>query len=392
MLGFTMSQYVDISNEQIFSLLKENTEDQKRSGEIRKFRDTNYNPYPNGWNLSDFFKETFDDMYVDGFIMKYPHGTVVRQAQRSYYYRGENQIFETTQASLFRKLKNIENPVKQLAEEFAAFMRIADFLELLLKLQHTQKFITQQFSFENKFFIHIDLLYEQLAQHYGFETHWLDITSDFEVALFFACCKFNSESYNWEPLSNKDFNSDYKTQYGVIFQRPTNHFSNFHTTGKKSVNIFPVGFQPFMRCYMQNSYVALMDKSHCLQQDRSFRKLRFKHSEELSNFIFNRMDCGKKIYPHEGLNILKSEIEEIRNRKIFSCDSFKFVCDEPKFNSISKDLIEQSLLDCGYEIKNTINSIPVEKIKQIDELYVDFDIEKTYKIKLRTRPVFRSSC
>ena len=33
-----------------------------------------------------------------------------------------------------------------------------------------------------------DVIYEVLAQHYGLETGWLDITNDFKIALFFAVC------------------------------------------------------------------------------------------------------------------------------------------------------------------------------------------------------------
>ena len=35
-----------------------------------------------------------------------------------------------------------------------------------------------------------NVLYELLAQHYGLETLWMDITSDLEVALFFATCEY----------------------------------------------------------------------------------------------------------------------------------------------------------------------------------------------------------
>ncbi len=381
-----MNEYIDITKEQIFALLKGNETDRIKAEEIRKSRDKNYNPYPNGWNRHDFFKEVFSDMYIDGFIMTYPHGTVVRQAQRSYFYRGENQLFDSSQASLYRRLNKIKNSEELMIEEFVAYMKIADFLELLLKLDHTQVFIQSQYSFNNApAKISIDLLYEQLAQHYGLETYWLDITTDFEVALFFACCKFDNQSHKWRPLNKEDFNESYKTLFGVIFQSPTNLPSHYLPEELKSIRILPVGFQPFMRCHMQNSYVASIEKSHCLQKENTFKKLRFKHDEELCNYIFNKMDFGKKIYPHEGLNLMEAEIEKIKKRKIFSIETFEFVCEEPKFKSLNKDTLKQLLMDFGYELKDTQNLIPEEKIEQINKLYSNFDMEQTYKIKFRTR-------
>ena len=381
-----MNKYIDITKEQIFSLLKGNETDRIKAEEIRKLRDNNSNPFPNGWNRLDFFKEVFSDMYIDGFIMTYPHGTVIRQAQRSYYYRGENQLFDSSQASLYRRLNKIKNSTEFSIEEFVAYMRIADFLELLLKFDHTQKFISRQYSFEKApAKIYIDLLYEQLAQHYGLETYWLDITSDFEVALFFACCKFDNQSHKWEPLNNEDFNKSYKTQFGVIFQKQTNHINNLTPLESQSVKILPVGFQPFMRCHMQNSYVAMMDKSHCLQKENTFKKFRFKHDEELCNYIFNQMDFGKKIYPHEGFNLMEAEIDKIKERKIFSIETFEYVCEEPKFKSLNKEILKQLLMDFGYELRNSQNVIPKEKIEQINKLYANFNMEQTYKIKFRTR-------
>lgn len=384
-----MNKYIDITKEQIFSLLKENEGDKTRADEIRKLRNEKHNPYPNGWKLLDFFRYVHSDRYIDGFIIPYPHGTVVRQAQRSYYYRGENQVFESCVASLYRRLARIENTEELLVEEFVAYLRIADFLGLLLKLDHTQKFISHQYSFnKSPVKIHIDLLYEQLAQHYGFETCWLDITSDFEVALFFACCKFDNKLQKWKPLNKDDFNKCYETQFGVIFQRPTNHISNLISLESQPVKIFPVGFQPFMRCHMQNSYVASMNKSHCLQKEHTFKKLQFKHEEELCNYIYHLMDCGKKIFPHEGIYLMKAEMEKIKSRKIFSNETFEYVCEEPKFKPLNKNTLNQLLLDSGYEITNAQNLIPKDKIEQINKLYANFDMERAYRIKFRTRLTF----
>jgi hypothetical protein len=50
-------------------------------------------PYAKGDFRLNFYKEVMSDMYTDGFMMVYPHGTVVRQARRSFYYRGENQLY-----------------------------------------------------------------------------------------------------------------------------------------------------------------------------------------------------------------------------------------------------------------------------------------------------------
>jgi N-acetyl-anhydromuramyl-L-alanine amidase AmpD len=100
------------------------------------------------------------------------------------------------------------------------------------------------------------------------------------------------------------------------------------------------------------------------------------------------MDLGKKIYPHEGLNLMEEEIDQIKRRKIFTIETFKFVYQEPKFQSQNKEKLKQLLMDFGYGLKNSQNIISKEKVDQINMFYTNFDMEHTYKIKLRSRLTF----
>lgn len=383
-----MNRYKLINGADILSMLKKNYEDNLTNNQIRNNRDNNYNPYPNGRNMHDFSREINTDMKVDGFLVTYPHGSVIKQADRSFHYRGENQIHGSSQATLYRKLKGIKNKEEKFVEEFVAYMRIAEFLDLILKMKHTQEFLSLRLSV-NGHPLKIDLLYEQIAQHYGLNTPWLDITSDFEVALFFSCCRFDNSSKKWVPLTNKDFNESEDTKYGVIFRRATEHPSNFFPSSQiQSIEVFPNGFQPFMRCHMQSSYVAISDKCYSLQSDSTFEKLHFKHTEDLCNFIYERMEGGGKIYPHEGLNIMSDEIGSITNRTVFTLDAFNYVLGENMYKLLNKEKTKELLSKYGYELVDASNYFSKKKIETINKLYQDFDIEKTYNINLRTRMTY----
>lgn len=383
-----MNRYKLITGADILSMLKKNCEDNLTNNQIRNNRDNNYNPYPNGWNMHDFSREINTDMKVDGFLVTYPHGSVIKQADRSFHYRGENQIHGSSQATLYRKLNGIKNKEKKFVEEFVAYMRIAEFLDLILKMKHTQEFISLRLSV-NGHPLKIELLYEQIAQHYGLNTPWLDITSDFEVALFFSCCRFDNSSKKWVPLTNKDFNESEDTKYGVIFRRATEHPSNFFPSSQiQSIQVFPNGFQPFMRCHMQSSYVAISDKCYSLQSDSTFEKLHFKHTEDLCNFIYERMEGGGKIYPHEGLNIMSDEIESIKSRTVFTLEAFNFILRKNQHKYPIRERLINLLSKYGYEIVNANNYFSKRKIESINKEYEGFDIEKSYNIKLKTRMTF----
>ncbi len=150
-----------------------------------------------------FFKEVlYRDRKTDGFMMEYPHGVVISQGERNSYYRGENQIFTKSQPSLYRTLDKFEMQQDKELYRFIANMRIAEFGIFLCRLGIVQFWLNNSGS----------VLFEPLAQHYGFETEWLDITSDFDVALFFATCKWADG--RWQPLDEEDIR---KHPMGVIF-------------------------------------------------------------------------------------------------------------------------------------------------------------------------------
>ena len=136
-------------------------------------------------------------------------------------------------------------------------------------------------------------LFGRIGQRWGvfgytLETGWLDITSDFEVALFFATCYWDRGQ--WKPLKREQTEVDEKHQYGMIFHMPSNRMPgrwiraihSFMPWTEKPVGkncdgndvygrlahpiykgemenlIYPLGFQPFMRCHMQNGYGIYM--------------------------------------------------------------------------------------------------------------------------------------
>lgn len=334
----------------------------------------------------------YRDQKTDGMLIQYPHGVVLQQAKFRNYYRGENQIFEKSQPTLLRKLEAYTNKEDKELYRMAADMRIAEFGILLRKFEHVQKWSIS------------DILYESLAQHYGLETGWLDITTDFDVAMFFATCWWDKKEKRWKPLTKAQTELSEKTKYGMIFHMPSWYMSQrwcfeiekFADISKGLPNnlIYPIGFQPFMRCSMQNGYGIYMQESKPLQEDIGFEKLRFRHSEELSRRVFERMKGGELIYPHEGLNGVEFLIEQIKALTDFSEESFLYALQRSHmFRMKDKELCLQKLEAFYVDGKkitikpSSVWHISRDRRKMIDYDYTGFDVENFYGIHLRERKI-----
>ena len=350
--------------------------------------------HPGNEKISDwrvaFFKEIlYRDVKTDGFIMSYPHGNIITQGERNSYYRGENQVHNRSVPSLQRNLERLKNEDERTIYRFISIMRMNEF-----------RFFIDQFDIVQKWReINLDVLYELLAQHYGLETQWMDITSDLEVALFFATCQWDHKNKCWRPLTRREVES-YK--YGVIFHIP-GHCANLNTmmTYNSQLEfhhnhnvILPVGYQPFMRCHSQHAYAIYMEQPFPLQEDSHFEKLHFQHSMQLSEEIFHKMNEGKLIYPQEGLNDFDDIINQIRNTTIFSKKAFYCALEQSDDfkdeNEFQKALCNTKLFNKPVVISDNEQIIKVfrQRLRRFNRKYENFDIEKTYGIKLTSRPAF----
>ena len=339
-----------------------------------------------------FFKEVlYRDTKTAGFMMEYPHGIVISQGERSSYYRGENQVFSKSQPSLYRTLEKFPSPADRELYRFIANMRIAEFGTFLCRLGIVQFWLQNYGS----------VLFEPLAQHYGLETEWLDITSDFDVALFFATCKW--QDGKWQPLDEQDIQHH---PMGVIFHIPQWQARNAMLMSGLEVSgmenqlilnnvILPIGYQPFMRCHSQYAYGIHMDEPFPLQEDYTFEKLHFHHSVELSRKVFEMMDGGRKIYPQEGLDEFADTIACIKNATTFSEEAFEYALKEKNTTGLSRDeIIEQlkinQLLGTSVEITGIEHPYKITRaqIRRVNKKYVGFSIQKEYGVQLHSRMVY----
>lgn len=340
---------------------------------------------PANLRLQIYKEFLYRDMKTDGFRMPCLHGNILQQGERNHFYRGENQVHPRSVPNLQRRLDELTSEYDRVIYKFVADMRILEF-----------RFFISQFDivkeWESKY---SDVLYELLAQHYGLETLWMDITSDFEVALFFATCQWDDEAKRWRPLTQEEVD---KYEYGVIFHIPGNRaMSNALVSDTSDIHchnvIRPVGYQPFMRCHSQHAYAIHMETPFPLQEDISFEKLHFRHSVEFSQAIFHKMQDGRLIYPQEGLNDFDDVIEQIKHATTFSQQAFDQVFEQSSDfaneDECKKVLAASTLFNRPITISEPDRiKVSRQRLKRFNRKYENFDLEKAYGIKPVTRLIY----
>lgn len=240
----------------------------------------------------DFHGIVFDDMEAlhpivgkDGYI-KLRSGVEFTMIQ----YRGQNEDFGVCKTTLDR--------CKSVEEQFLNICRTIAFEELL----ETHPFVKYIYSLPpiGKNYLNANLT--GIAQHYGLHTDYLDITNNFDVACFFATCKYENGKYH--PIGNIQ-------KAGVIYR--INEL--FMTTPyfKSDVEIEYIGWQPLPRPEQQRASVLKVPKDTNLDTVSGVQKYYFKHSISQSKKIWKMFDEGKALFPDDSASNLANECTKLNS-------------------------------------------------------------------------------
>lgn len=318
---------------------------------------------PNEFAIFGKYAEMVMDDYVSGFALSDEDGT-----PRCYYgnmgepasltypelYRGEICDYGVTSgySSLGRFIRNqrCNNDEEKYIQFFIGQMRIICFHGFLTLFR---QYIEFPFGAP---------LGGIIAQHYGLDTQFLDVTDDVKVALFFACCK-NIGNNKYRPITESDLN-DLGTQAVLYFGN-----DNFAKI---------IGYQPFCRCHKQRGYYIDTDIisqcwNQCMLSTIGYTKCFFDRTPKLSKRIFEEFDGGRTLFPEDGLSQFSNEIEQIRATNTFPINVF-----EDTFNMLKKyftlkqeqGLIENNIFKLLCNKEWVLNSLKRKGCTFSDKLHI----------------------
>ena len=143
-----------------------------------------------------------------------------------------------------------------------------------------------------------------LLQHYYNKSSLLDLTSDIDVALFFATQKYNPKFDKYTPIIDENHEAGILYFYEIDINRDFKQRLN-------GEQLSTIGLQVFPRSGRQKGFLYNLNLDSNFNDLPQLKAFRFKHNAVIAQEISEQMKCGEKLFPHD---ILKAHWESHMKR------------------------------------------------------------------------------
>ena len=241
-------------------------------------------------------------------------------------FRGESTVHPTCKPVFLRNWKDrctIEN-IKR--NEFELLLNSHPIYQLFRDgIQLTDKL---RFIMENPYGI---------AMSYGFPTQLLSLTSDINIASFFAVTEYDEAVHKYKPIDNSENN---KTGILYVF--------NLMAPFGLIPGLSTVGLQPFVRPGLQKEFAINLANDADFKDHRFTVGFVFKHDNNISQRIYDRFNQGETFRPHN--DILTSKARQILDSKEVSIAALERNLHQNPRDS--RQRIEKELNEGGINVLN----------------------------------------
>ena len=219
---------------------------------------------------------------------------------RAFLFRGQSKFYDPSTPSLLRKTEGRFVVENIFYEEFVLALKDHPLIRMLWN--------GVELCGHRYFF---DVNYYGLAQHYGLKTSVMDLTSDLEVAKFFAVTDYDEKKNSYKPVLDD-------SRYGVLYywDNVRNPLAFQPVTGG---NLSNIGLQVFPRSGMQSGFLFSMFRGQNFNDCPFVKYKLFRHDAAISKQIFKNVRKGKLYFPEDELSSLT---QRIKKSKVLSGQAF----------------------------------------------------------------------
>lgn len=243
-------------------------------------------------SISKQFRIHWASPYVSIYKNKYPHNSfIVNQMESGFFsfkpnlygkkflYRGQNDYYKGKPCvpNMFRDAKHNEQ------HYYLDFLIFSQEMQLLLKSHPLIRLLEKGIVLLHDIF-RIRMHYTGLAQHYYNKSTFLDLTSDMDVAKFFAATDYNRKEDRYYPFHGSDKIGViycYELQYPLAFQQHNGYA------------LKTIGKQIPLRSGSQCGFLLEMEKDVDFKTLPEVTPIYFKHNNDIADEIFQNSREGQ---------------------------------------------------------------------------------------------------
>jgi hypothetical protein len=194
-----------------------------------------------------------------------------------------------------------------------------------------------------------------LNQHYYNKTALLDLTSDPNVAAFFATTTYNSANDEYTPILDENH------EPGVLYYYTLDVDKDFKmdNSGNRSP-LSTIGLQIFPRSGKQRGYLYDLNKGDDFNLTKQLNAVRFKHNGQIAQRIFNSLHGGSDIFPDDLLTKHWNTYNK-QNKRISKKTVIANSIQNP--NSTIQDLTNE-LINNGFTIDDYLPSFTADELQE----------------------------
>ena len=196
--------------------------------------------------------------------------------------------------------------------------------------------------------IKLPILYDGLAQHYGINTNYLDLTNNIWSAAFFASAKYLEGKYYPYEI-NED--SKLEDRYGVIYRLKC-LADDGQVIAFLNEMISPIGLQYFNRPGRQCAFVKKMSEEENFNDTHNLERIFFRHDNYANRLVFTLCQMGKQFYVEDSL---ANVVDEIRKHNHFCIKTVNLVRDI-YYPKSSVEQIVRAAKVAGIELTQGLNA------------------------------------
>ena len=132
----------------------------------------------------------------------------------------------------------------------------------------------------------------------------LDVTSNFDVACFFATCTWSHEDGQYQPVASDKVS-------GVMYRITPALMTARDGTDDALGPVHIVGWQPLPRPEQQRAFVVKMKPGQDFTSLPSVETFHFQHQAHISHHIWNAFDQGEALFPTDAAAELARRAESL---------------------------------------------------------------------------------